>query len=298
MQAMAKTRESGAQGVPWGAYWELTKPRINLMVLVTCALGFFIGGQGIHSYVLLFYTLLGTGLTVGGSAVLNHYLERDVDCLMQRTRNRPLPTGLIQPSTAMTYGFLLVLAGICLLLAFTGLLTAFLALLSSFLYVVIYTPMKRLTWLNTSLGAIPGALPPVGGWTAATGELEVGAWVFFLILFAWQHPHFYAIAWMFRDDYRRGGFKMLPVIEEDGQRTCKHVIGFSLLLLAVSVLPTWMGLTGNVYLIGAIVLGLGFLAAGVMLTQTRSLLSARRLLQASVIYLPLLLVLSVMDAGF
>ena len=162
----------------------------------------------------------------GGSAVLNHYLERDVDRLMERTRNRPLPAGLVRPSTAMSCGFILVLLGECILLSFTGLLTAFLALLSAFLYVVIYTPMKRLTWLNTSLGAIPGALPPVGGWTAATGELETGAWIFFLILFAWQHPHFYAIAWMFREDYARGGFKMLPVVEADGKRTCRQVIFF------------------------------------------------------------------------
>lgn len=285
-------------GVPWAAYWELTKPRIIFMVLVTCALGFFVGGQGIHSYSLLFFTLLGTGLTVGGSAVLNHYLERDVDRLMKRTCNRPLPSGLIRPSMAMSYGFVLVLVGVSVLLAFAGLLTAFLALLSAFLYVVIYTPMKRLTWLNTSLGAIPGALPPVGGWTAATGELEVGAWVFFLILFAWQHPHFYAIAWLFREDYKRGGFKMLPVLEEDGRRTCRHVIGFSVMLIAVSVLPATMGLAGNLYMVGAIVLGLGFLAAGIALTVSRSALNARRLLQASVIYLPLLLVLVVVDSGF
>ncbi len=295
---MENTSDKQRSAIPWGAYWELTKPRIIFMVLVTCALGFFVGGQGIHSYKLLFFTLLGTAFAVGGSAVLNHYLERDVDRLMVRTRNRPLPAGLIRPAAAMSYGFVLVLVGVCILLLFAGLLTAFLALLSAFLYVVIYTPMKRLSWLNTSLGAIPGALPPVGGWTAATGELETGAWVFFLILFAWQHPHFYAIAWMFREDYARGGFKMLPVVEEDGRRTCRQVILFSLMLLAVSVLPTWLGLMGTVYMVGAIVLGLGFLAAGIGLALSRSALSARRLLQASVIYLPLLLVLSVFDAGF
>ncbi len=285
-------------GIPWTAYWELTKPRIIFMVLITCALGFFVGGRGIHSYSLLFFTLLGTALTVGGSAVLNHYLERDVDRLMERTRHRPLPSGLVRPSMAMSYGFLLVLAGECVLLSSAGLLTAFLALLSAFLYVVIYTPMKRLSWLNTSLGAIPGALPPVGGWTAATGELETGAWIFFLILFAWQHPHFYAIAWMFREDYARGGFKMLPVVESDGSRTCRQVIFFSLLLLVVSVWPTVLGLAGPVYMVGAIVLGVGFLGAGIALARSRSIVSARRLLKASIIYLPLLLVLSVFDAGF
>ena len=285
-------------GVPWGAYWELTKPRIIFMVLVTCALGFFVGGRGIHSYTLLLSTLLGTALTVGGSAVLNHYLERDVDRLMERTRNRPLPAGLVRPSTAMSYGFILVLLGECILLSFAGLLTAFLALLSAFLYVVIYTPMKRLTWLNTSLGAIPGALPPVGGWTAATGQSRNGCLDIFLILFAWQHPHFYAIAWMFREDYARGGFKMLPVVEVDGKRTCRQVIFFSLMLLLVSgdahsIWTRWNGLHGR-----GRAARYCLLAASVALAHSRSLLSARRLLQASVIYLPLLLVLSVFDASF
>ena len=176
-----------------------------------------------------------------------------------------------------------------------NLLTAWLALITAFLYVVIYTPMKRTTWLNTSLGSIPGALPPVGGWAAATGHLDTGAWVLFAILFAWQHPHFYAIAWIFREDYRRGGFKMLPVLEEDGGRTCRHILAFSVLLIAVSILPTLLGTSGILYLVGALILGAGMLAAGVSLTLTRSTLDARRLLWASVIYLPLLLILTVID---
>lgn len=282
----------------WHDYWELTKPRIAFLVLVTAAFGFFLGGQGIHAPLLFCCLLVGTGLTTCGSSVLNHYLERDVDGLMKRTRNRPLPTGRIKPGTALSMGFVLVLSGVFFLLFTAGLLTAFLALLSAFLYVVVYTPMKRQNWLNTSLGAVPGALPPVGGWTAATGTIDPGAVVLFLILFAWQHPHFYAIAWIFRDDYRRGGFKMLPVVEPDGNSTCWQVMGYLVLLLIFSVLPSFMGLTGPFYLAGAVVLGALFLASGLALSFSRSVTSARLLLKASVLYLPLLLVLSVVDAGF
>ena len=276
-------------------YFELTKPRIVTMVLVTTALGFFVGGRGIDSPLTLLLTLLGTALSAGGSGVLNHYLERDVDAVMRRTRGRPLPTGQIKPAAALSLGFVLILAGQIVLVLSVNLLTAWLALLTAFLYVVIYTPLKRATWLNTSLGSIPGALPPVGGWAAATGHLDVGAWVLFAILFAWQHPHFYSIAWIFRDDYRRGGFKMLPVLEEDGRRTCRHILGFSVLLIVVSILPTLLGTSGTVYLVGALLLGAGMLAAGVSLTLTRSMIDARRLLRASVIYLPLLLILTVLD---
>jgi protoheme IX farnesyltransferase len=191
-----------------------------------------------------------------------------------------------------------LLSGVFFLLFTVGLLTAFLALLSAFLYVVVYTPMKRHNWLNTSLGAVPGALPPVGGWTAATGTIDPGAVVLFLILFAWQHPHFYAIAWMFRDDYRRGGLKMLPVVEPDGTSTCWQVVGYSILLLIFSTLPSFMGLTGSFYLAGSIVLGALLLVSGLAFGITRSMPAARRLLKASVFYLPLLLGLCVVDAGF
>ena len=282
----------------WHDYWEMTKPRIAFLVLVTAALGFFMGGQGIHAPWLFCSTLIGTALVSSGSAVLNQYLERDVDRLMERTRNRPLPTGRVKPGVAMCLGFALVLGGVFFLLFTVGLLTAFLALLSAFLYVVVYTPMKRYNWLNTSLGAVPGALPPVGGWTAATDSIDPGAIVLFLILFAWQHPHFYAIAWMCRDDYRRGGLKMLPVVEPDGKSTCWQIVGFSVLLIIFSVLPTFMELTGSLYLVGAVVLGVLFLASGLELSLSRSIPSARRVLKASVLYLPLLLMLSVVDAGF
>lgn len=280
---------------PLQPYIELTKPRIVTMVLVTTALGFYLGGSGVLDPTLLCLTLLGTGLSAAGSGVLNHYLERDVDALMLRTSARPLPSGAVQPSTALAMGFLLILAGQVVLALGVNLLTAWLALLTGFLYVVIYTPLKRLTWLNTSMGSIPGALPPVGGWAAASGSIDAGAWVLFAILFAWQHPHFYSIAWIFRDDYRRGGFRMLPLMEEDGRRTCRHILGFCLLLLAVSVLPVSLGMSGTLYLAGALVLGLGMLAAGVALALTRSPRHARLLLRASVVYLPLLFLLTVID---
>ena len=279
------------------ACFELTKPRIVAMVLVAAALGFHLGGQGGADLALLGLTLLGTALTASGSGVLNHYLERDVDALMRRTRSRPLPAGEVPPSAALSLGFLLILGGQVVLVLGVNLLTAWLALLTAFLYVVVYTPLKRLTWLNTSLGSIPGALPPVGGWAAATGGLDAGAWVLFAILFAWQHPHFYAIAWIFRDDYRRGGFRMLPVLEEDGRRTCRHILAFSLMLLAFSVLPATLGMSGMLYGAGALVLGLLMLAPGVTLARSRSIGDARRLLRASVLYLPLLFLLSIVDRG-
>jgi protoheme IX farnesyltransferase len=171
-------------------------------------------------------------------------------------------------------------------------------LLAAFLYVLVYTPMKRLTWLNTTFGAIPGAIPPLCGWAGATGRLDAGAWVLFLILFAWQHPHFYAIAWMFKDDYRDAGFKMLPVVDPSGVSTFRQTILFAILLLSVSVLPTAIGMTGRVYCIGALMMGLALLAVGVLFTRSKSFLDARRLLKASVIYLPLLLLLIIIDAGF
>ena len=281
-----------------GDFVVLAKPRITALVLVTTALGFFLGGRGIHSVALLLWTLLGTALVAGGAAVLNHYFERGVDADMLRTRDRPLASGRLMPTVAMTYGLLLLVGGLGLLLQQVNMLTAFLALSTAFLYVVVYTPLKRLTWWNTSVGSIPGALPPGGGWTAASGELELGAWALFAILFAWQHPHFYAIAWIFKDDYRRGGFKMLPVVEPDGKRTCRHIVLFSVLLIAASTMPTLLGLSGGLYLFGALLMGTALLTVGIALSVTRTSLAARRLLKASVVYLPILLVLTVLDSGF
>ena len=280
------------------SYIELTKPRILSMVLVTTTIGYFLAARGIHPLGTLFLTLLGVGCATGGSAALNNYLERDVDGKMVRTRDRALPAGLIQPANALAFGISLVLFGLFILVWAVNLLTSFLVLLAAFLYVLVYTPMKRLTWLNTTFGAIPGAIPPLCGWAAATGRLDAGAWVLFLILFAWQHPHFYAIAWMFKDDYRDAGFKMLPFVDPSGVSTFRQTILFAILLVGVSVLPTMIGMTGRVYCIGALTMGLALLVVGVLFTRSESFLDARRLLKASVIYLPLLLLLIIIDAGF
>src|ERR1700747_120458 len=219
-------------------YLELTKPRILVMVLVTTTLGFLLGRGSHGSFALLLLTLRGVAAGTGGAAVLNNYLERDFDAKMVRTRKRALPAGLIEPFRALTFVGGGGLAGVLLLVLTVNLLAGFLVLLASFLYVLVYTPLKRISWWNTTFGAIPGAIPPMAGWAAATGHVGPGAWALFAILFAWQHPHFFAIAWIFRDDYRAAGFKMLPAIEPSGTRTVWLTIAFSLILLAVSLVPT------------------------------------------------------------
>ncbi len=256
-------------------YLELTKPRILVMVLVTTTLGFLLGGTSRDSVALLFFTLLGVGSATGGAAVLNNYLERDFDAKMVRTRNRALPAGLIEPVRALTFGVGLVLGGVLLLAVAVNLLAGFLV-----------------------FGAIPGAIPPMAGWAAATGHVGPGAWALFAILFAWQHPHFFAIAWIFRDDYRAAGFKMLPSIEPSGTRTVRLTIGFSLVLLAVSLVPTLIGMAGWLYFFGTFSLGLLMLVAALGFARNRSTTNARCLLKASILYLPLLLASIVLDAGF
>ena len=280
------------------AYMELSKPRILSLILVTTALGFFLGNKGIHDVGALLITLVGAGLTCAGASALNNYLERDSDSKMTRTKNRPLPRGIISPNNALLFGILMVLIGVLLLAWEINILCAFLSILTAFLYVLVYTPMKKISWLNTTIGAIPGAIPPLGGWAAATGQLDVGAWVLFLILFLWQHPHFYAIAWMFRDDYKRGGFKMLPVVEPDGRSTFFQTVAYAAILVPVSLLPTFIGMSGKIYFYGALVSGLGMFFIAVMLAGSKSILDARKLLKASVIYLPVLLLLIVIDVSF
>ncbi len=280
------------------AYIELCKPRILTLVLVTTALGYFLGGEGFsHPYRLLM-TLLGAGIVCGGAAALNHYLERDADAKMARTKNRPLPRGLITPNNAMLFGIILVLAGVLILCTQVNLLTAFLSLLTAFLYILVYTPMKKISWLNTTIGAIPGAIPPMGGWTAASGELELGAWVLFLIMFIWQHPHFYAIAWIFKDDYRQAGFKMLPVVEPEGKWTFLQTVLYSLILIPVSLLPSYIGMSGRLYFWGALICGVALLYCSHNFQKIKSTHVARQLLKASVIYLPVLLFLIIIDHSF
>ncbi len=279
-------------------YLELTKPRILLMVLVTTTFGFLLGGGSRDSVALLFFTLFGVGSATGGAAVLNNYLERDFDAKMVRTRGRALPAGLIEPFRALMFGVSLVLTGVLLLIWAANLLTAFLVLLAAFLYVLVYTPLKRISWWNTTFGAIPGAIPPMAGWAAATGHIGPGAWALFAILFAWQHPHFFAIAWIFRDDYRAAGFKMLPSIEPSGTRTVWLTIAFSVMLLGVSLVPKLIGMAGWTYFFGTSLIGLLMLAAALAFARNRSVGNARRLLKASILYLPLLLGFILLDACF
>lgn len=284
---------------PSNPYVELLKPRILTMVLVTATIGFYLGGMGIHHWPTFLATIVGVALASGGAAALNHYLERDIDRLMPRTRNRPLPSGQVPAHHALFLGIYTVMAGVILLVWQVNLMTGFLALLTAFLYVLVYTPLKQLSWWNTPIGAIPGALPPLGGWAAATGgQLDAGAWVLFAIMFIWQHPHFYAIAWMFREDYRDGGFKMLTVVDPTGRRAFRQIVGFSLVLIPASLVPVYLGLAGPFYAAGMLALGLMLLWPALRLMLTQSTADARSVLRMSVVYLPLWLVLFVVDFNF
>lgn len=279
------------------AFIELSKPRILSMILVTTFVGYALGGHGVIDSSQLVLTLLGTALCCGGAGMLNNFIERDTDRLMERTKNRVLVRGIVAPTDALGAGVLCVLTGTTLLAQQVNLITGFLALLTAFLYALVYTPLKRITWLNTTVGAVPGALPILGGWSAAAEGLDAGAWILFAIMFLWQHPHFYSIAWMYREDYARGGFKMLPVVEPDGHSTFRQIIGFTVILLGVSLLPFWFEQAGIAYLVSALLLGSYMLFAGVRVFHTRTIQDARKLLRASIIYLPLLLVMIVLDSG-
>ncbi|MEK8023903.1 MAG: heme o synthase [Candidatus Hydrogenedentota bacterium] len=283
------------------SYIALTKPRLVSMVAVSSSLGFFLASSPRASFpdatlARYLFMILGVGLSGAGSCVLNQYLERDADSRMERTRHRPLPTGEISPMHALLLGVTLVLAGIFILENQVNLLTSFLVLLTTFLYVLVYTPLKRLTWLNTTVGAIPGAIPTLAGWAAATNHLSPAAWTLFTILFLWQHPHFFAIAWLYRDDYRQGDFRMLPVVEPDGASTFRQILIFTVLLIAASLAPAGLGTAGLIYTAGALLLGTIFLASGIRLARLRSTEQARALFHFSLLYLPCLLLLLAADS--
>lgn len=279
-------------------YIEITKPRIVSLVLVTAAIGFYLGGQGISSYATLAWLLLGVAVECSGAAVLNHYLEREMDSKMTRTRKRPLPSGRMNPEHALQFGVILSLAGVAVLYIKVNMLTAFLSLLTTFMYVLVYTPMKRVSWFNTTVGAFPGAMPILGGWAGATGTLDFHAGILFLIMFVWQHPHFYAIAWMFKDDYARAGFKMLSEQETHGDNMFRHIYYYSLLLIPVSVIPSITGMAGMIYCVGAFIAGIWLLGMSRKFIQSQSVVDARQLLKATVVYLPVLLTLIVLDVRF
>jgi protoheme IX farnesyltransferase len=276
--------------------WELVKPRITTMVVVTAAGGAYLAGQVLPPLPLLIATLVGTGFVAGGASAVNQVIERDRDALMRRTAERPLPAGRISREAALLFASAVTLIGMIALTVGTNLLTAFIAALSFALYVFVYTPLKRRTSLATVVGAVPGALPPVMGWTAVAGQLDPGAAALFGILFLWQLPHFLAIAWLCRDDYAAAGFPMLPVVEPDGNSTGRQAALYAATLIPVSLLPVLLGLAGSVYFWGALALGLGFLGTSVAFSRALSLTSARRLLLTSVAYLPALLAAMVVDS--
>jgi protoheme IX farnesyltransferase len=276
-------------------FFQLTKPRVVLMVLLTTVVGFYLASSGDIDYMLLGATVLGTGLAASGTLALNEYLERDVDARMHRTRRRPLPDGRVQPLEALVFGAALTAAGLLYLTVAVNALSGLVTTVIAVSYLFAYTPLKRKTSLCSVVGSIPGALPPVTGWAAARGDLSVEAGVLFAILFLWQLPHSLAIAWLYREDYARAGMQLLPVIEPDGHSTGRQVIANCLALLTVALLPTLLGIAGPSYFAISFLLGCFLLTAGINLARVRTPAAARRLLFATLVYLPLLLVAMAID---
>lgn len=287
-------------------YAELTKLRVTSLIVMTAWCGYFFGAHraGMPWFNLgLFHALFGIGLASSGTAALNELMEHDVDGHMARTARRPLPTGRMSQFHAAAVGLIAAIGGSLYLVIFCNPLTGWLTFLTSVVYLVAYTPLKRISPICTFVGAFPGAMPGVLGWTAARGQLEWGTLVLFAILFVWQFPHFFSIAWLYRDDYAKGGIRMLPVVEQDGRSTAHRIIGYSLALIPISVLPSLMGMAGRIYLVGAVILGLALLYFGIRLAFLNSPISsapskmrARHVLQATVIYLPLLFALMMGNA--
>ena len=273
----------------------LTKPRVLVMVLVTTLVGYDVGLTGSPDYLRVIHLLIGTLLAAGGTLALNQYWERDIDGRMDRTRARPLPAGRLQPLEALLSGVALTLLGTAYLAVLVGVLVALITAVTAILYLFAYTPLKRRSPLCTLVGAVPGALPPVAGWAAARGDVALGAWVLFGVLFLWQLPHTLSIARLYRDDYARAGVRVLPVIDPDGASTERQMVLACVALLAVSLVPSVIGWTGPIYLAGALALGLAFAAVGIVQALAPSPRAARRVLLASLLYLPLLLGLLALD---
>jgi protoheme IX farnesyltransferase len=292
----AEILSANAAEKSWTAVFsDLVKARLTTLVLLTTAVGFYVGEIGAINWFLFFNTLAATGLVAMGASALNQLLERDYDAKMRRTQSRPLPSGRLQPTTVAIFGGVSSVAGLVYLALAVNLLTSVLGAVTLVSYLFIYTPLKRVTWLNTMIGAVPGALPPLMGWTAARGELSGEGWALFAILFFWQLPHFFAIAWMYRDEYAKAGFKMLSNVDVNGRRTAEQSISNTLALLAVSLFPFVFKMAGTIYLVGAILLGAGFLFCAIQFSRQLTLSRAKQLFFASIIYLPLLLALMVWD---
>lgn len=278
-----------------GAFVELTKPRIAFMLVLTSAAAFYVGTKGSFDFVLFGNAMIGIAILAFGVATLNQYIERSTDRLMDRTKDRPLPSSRLAPSDALIFGLAQCAVAEIYLYFLVNPLTAVLGLVVIVGYVLLYTPLKTRTSASTAIGAIPGAMPPLMGWTAAADEITLGALALFALLFLWQFPHFLAIAWMYREEYAKAGILMLPVVEPEGRITARQIVLFAIMLVPVSLAPFFLGFTGLIYLVGATMLGAWFLVESVRTARAKSVISARRLLLVSVLYLPLVFGLMVID---
>ena len=276
------------------AYVELTKPRIALMLVLTSAAGFYVASNGTFNWALFANAMIGIALLAFGVATLNQFIERKTDVLMERTAERPLPSARLTANEALIFGILQCIVAEVYIAALVNLLTATLGVVVILGYVLIYTPLKRRTSASTAIGAIPGAMPPLMGWTAATGDITLGAWALFVIQFLWQFPHFLAIAWMYRDQYAKAGILMLPVLEPEGRLTGRQIVTFAFMLLAASLAPFFLGFASSIYLFAAAFLGVWFFIESLRFAIKRTDALARRLLLASVIYLPILFLVLVL----
>ena len=280
-------------------YLALTKPRVTWLIVVTTAVGYFFGAEtGPWHWVTmlrLWHTLMGTALLASATAAINQWYERDSDAKMRRTSECPIPAGRIDPIHALCFGILLASIGAAELVWAANPLTAAIGVSTLAAYLCVYTPMKQRTWLSTTAAAFAGAMPPLIGYAAASGKLGTEAWALVAILFVWQFPHSLAIAWMYRDDYARAGIRVLPVIEPDGRSTARHIVAFASTFIPVSLFPVLLGMTGQIYLVGALILGGCFLYSGIRVAKERTNIRARQVLIASVAYLPLIMALLVID---
>jgi heme o synthase len=274
---------------------DLVKARLTALVLITTLVGFYAGSSSPLNYWKLLHALVGTALLACGAAALNQLLERELDARMRRTEDRPLPSGRLTPDAVLVIGVGLAIVGLLDLTFFVNRLTGFLGAATLASYVFIYTPLKRITTLNTLVGAIPGAIPPLMGWTSATGEISAAGWSLFAILFLWQLPHFMAIAWLYREDYARAGFKMLPIIDPDGRKTAAQAVSHAIGLIPVSLFPSLLGVTGIVYFWAAMLLSAAFLFFAIQFSRRVTAERARHLFLASIVYLPVLLAILVLD---
>jgi len=277
------------------AYLALTKPDVSFLVVITTLAGFYLGARGPLDLLRLAHTVFGTTLVAAGTSALNHYFERDSDARMRRTASRPLPSGQLQPFEALWFGMGLVAAGTIYLLLATNALASLLGLATAVSYLAAYTPLKKRTTLATLVGAFPGAVPPLIGWAAARGTLSSDAWILYAVLFLWQFPHFLAIAWMYREDYARAGIRMLPVVDRSGRATFRQILLTGIALIPVSLLPAIVGMAGVRYFFAALVLGLGLVQVCQWAARSKANVRAKWLMHATVLYLPLLLALLMLD---